>query len=99
MRILTLVTNEEYSILTFALRHGLATRPNGSNILTYAEDMWEQIDKSNICRNELYSKSKIKKQLPGLAFHLINFEDARIFKDFKKIKLKSYSNFAKMLQS
>ena len=68
MTILTLVTNKEYSILKFALTYGLATRPNGSNILTYAEDIWEQIDKSNICRNELYSKSKIKKELRGLAF-------------------------------
>ena len=52
-----------------------------------AENIWEQIDKSNICRNELYSKSKIKNALCGLAFNLINFEDGRIFKYSKKIKI------------
>ena len=52
-----------------------------------AEDILEQIDKSNICRNELYSKSEIKNALRRLAFNLINFEDARIFKDPKKIKI------------
>ena len=47
------LSNKEYSILKFGLKYGLATRPNESNILAYAEDIWEQIDKSNICHNEL----------------------------------------------
>ena len=55
--------------------------------MTCAEDIWEQIDKSNICRNELYSKSKIKNALCGLVFNLMNFDDAFIFKDSKKIKI------------
>ena len=81
------LSNVEYSISKFGLKYGLATRPNESNILAYAEDIWEQFDKSNICLNELYSKSKIKNALRGLAFNLINFEDARIFKESKKIKI------------
>ena len=81
------LSNVEYSISKFGLKYGLATRPNESNILACSEDIWEQIDKSNICRNDLYSKSKIKNALRGLAFNLINFEDARIFKDSKKIKI------------
>ena len=31
------------SILKFGLKHGLATRPNESNILSYAKDIWEQM--------------------------------------------------------
>ena len=81
------LSNEEYNILKFRLKYGLATRPNESDILPYAEDIWEQIDKSNICHNEFYSKSKIKNALRRLAFNLINFEDACIFKDSKKIKI------------
>ena len=81
------LSNVEYSISKFGLKYGLATRPNESNILAYSEDIWEQIDKSNICRNDLYSKSKIKNALRWLAFNLINFEDVRIFKDSKKIKI------------
>ena len=43
-------SNEEYSILKFRLKYGLATRPNESNILAYAEEIWAQIDKSDkIC--------------------------------------------------
>ena len=74
------------SLLKFGLKYGLVLRPNESNILAYTEDISEQIDKSNICSNELYSKSKIKNALRGLAFNVVNFEDACIFKDSKKIK-------------
>ena len=35
------LSNEELSILKFGLKHGLATRRNESNILSYAEDIWE----------------------------------------------------------
>ena len=34
-------SNKEYSILKFGLKYGLPTRPNESNILAYAEDIWE----------------------------------------------------------
>ena len=33
------LSNEELRILKFGLKHGLATRPNESNILSYAEDI------------------------------------------------------------
>ena len=49
------------------------------------QNTWEQIDKPNISHNELFSKSKTKNALRGLAFNVINFEGARIFRDFKKI--------------
>ena len=68
-----ILSNEEYSILKFGLKYGFATRPNESNILDYTEDIWEQIDKSSICRNELYSKSMIENALRRLAFNLTNF--------------------------
>ena len=35
------LSNEEYSILKFGLKYGLPTCPNESNILAYAEDIWE----------------------------------------------------------
>ena len=80
-------SNEEYSILKFRLKYGLATRPNESNILAYAEEIWAQIDKSDILRHELYSKVKLKNALRGLTFNLTNFKNARIFKDSKKMKI------------
>ena len=81
------LSNEERSFLKLGLKYGLATHSNKGNILAYAENIWERIGKSNICHNELCQKSKIKNVLRGLTFTLINFKDARIFKDSKKIKI------------
>ena len=62
-------SNEELGISKFGLKHGLATRPSKSNILSYAEDIWEQIEKANSCCNETYSKAKIKNALHGFALN------------------------------
>ena len=45
------LSNEEYNILKPGLKYGLATRPNESNMLTYVQEIWYQIEKSNVCRN------------------------------------------------
>ena len=81
------LSNEELSILKFGLKHGLATRPNESDILSYAEDIWEQIEKANICRSEMYSKAKIKNALRGFAFNLINIDETGIFRDSNKVRI------------
>ena len=80
-------TNEEHSILQFGLKRGLATRPNQSSIFAYGEDIWEKIDSANICPSEMFSKSKIKTSLPGLAFNLININDTQICKDSNQVKI------------
>lgn len=75
-------------ISIFATKNGLATCPNENDISAYEEDIWDKIDKSNVCCNELYTKSTIKNALRGLTFNVISFEDACIFKDSKKIKIR-----------
>ena len=50
------LTEGEYDVLQYKLKHGLATRPKENDILAYAEDIWEQIDKANICNNNTNSK-------------------------------------------
>ena len=69
------------------MKHGLATRSKENDILAYAEDIWEQIDKANICNNNFHTKSKIKNALRGLGFSLINIEDSPIYKDTNHIKV------------
>ena len=65
------LTKEKYDILRYGLRHGLTTHPKENDILAYAEDIWEQINKANICNNKIYSKSRIKIALGGLDFNII----------------------------
>ena len=79
------------------MKNGLATHPYENNILAYTEEIWEKIDKSDVCCNKIYSKSKIKNTLRGLAFNMINLSMLVYWKIPRK--LKSYYNFAKILQS
>ena len=55
-----LLTEDEYDILQYGLKHGPVTRPEENDTLTYAEEIWEQIDKANIGSNNFHPKSKIK---------------------------------------
>ena len=50
--------------------------PKENGILAYAEDIWEHINKANICNNNIHSESKIKNVLQGSAFNLINIKDS-----------------------
>ena len=81
------LTEGEYDILQYELKHGLATGPKENDILAYAEDIKQRIDKANICSNNFHSKSKTKSVLRGLAFNFINIEDSRIYKDTNHIKV------------
>ena len=62
------LTEGEYDTFQYGLKHGLATRSNESDMLAYAENIWEQIDKVNIFNINFYSKSKIKNALRELTF-------------------------------
>ena len=46
---INVLTEGEYDILQYELKHGLATRPKENDILAYAEDIKQRIDKANIC--------------------------------------------------
>ena len=65
--------------------------------MAFAEEIREKIDKPDVCYNKIYSKPKIKNTLRGLAFDMINLSMLVYWKTPRK--LKSYNNFAKILQS
>lgn len=81
------LSNEEYNVLQYGLKYGIATSPKSSNVLAYAEDIWDQIKTSNICHDNEYAQLKIKNALRSFAFNLIDIDDKRIFKDSKSIKI------------
>ena len=54
------LTNDEYDIFQYGLKHGLATLPKENDILVYAEDIWEQTDKANILIITFIQNQKLK---------------------------------------
>ena len=53
------IEEDENDILQHGLKHGFAIHSKENDMLAYAEDFWEQIDKANICNNNIHLKSKI----------------------------------------
>ena len=58
-----ILSNDEYNILQYGLKHGISTSPKSSTVLAYSEDIWDQIRRSNIHYNSEYAKMKIKNAL------------------------------------
>ena len=51
--------NGEYQILEYGLNYGLATPSNERSVLAYTKDFGQQIERLDICSNEIYSKTRI----------------------------------------
>ena len=81
-------TKEESNILKYGVKHGLATFCKREWHTAYAEDIWEQIGKREICQNISYSKSIIKHMLGRFAFDVIkNILDLKMYNETNQIKV------------
>ena len=78
------LSNDEYSLLRFGLSHGLATRPKEMETFALAEDIWSQLYRSNVLKQDVRSIERAKR---AFASKLFDIEDRQIFKDDKKIKM------------
>ena len=81
------LTNDEYETLQFGLNHGLAKQSRDVDTFVIAEDLWDQLYRNNILKDNHFSIERTKNILRCFAFNIINIDDKRIFKDAKRIKL------------
>ena len=81
------LTNEEYQLLQYGLKHGLASKPRDNDILASAEALWDQIETKNLCKDGAYYQRTAKNSLRAMAFNIINLEDRQIYKDKAKVKI------------
>ena len=56
------------------LRYGLATRLNKFEVMTIAEDVWEQISRQNLMKEGQYIPQKIKNSLRAFSFNYIDLD-------------------------
>ena len=55
--------NDEYNILKYGLKYGVSFSPKSSTVLSYSEDLWDEIRKSDIYYKNEYAKMKINNAL------------------------------------
>ena len=81
------LTPEEESVLRFGLKHGLATRPNESDVIASAESIWDQLKSQNLLPDSFMKQQKIKASIKALACNFLDFDDRQLNVDHKRIKI------------
>ena len=61
-------------VLKLGLRHGLATRPNNFEIMSVAEDVWDQVSKLNNFKEGRYVQDKVKNSLRSFTYNYIDLD-------------------------
>ena len=82
-----ILTSEQESILRFGLKHGLATRPNESDVIASAESIWDQLKSQNLLPDSFLKQQKIKTSIKALACNFLDFDDRQLNVDHKRIKI------------
>ena len=81
------LTPEEERVLSFGLKHGLATSLNESDVVASAESIWDQLQRKNLLPGGYIKQQKIKNSIKALACNSRDFEDRKMSEDSKHIKI------------
>ena len=81
------LSNDEHNILKLGLSHGLSKYINETETFVIAEDLWDQLYRSNVLKDNHHSLQRTKNFIRGFAFNYININDKQTFRDSKIIKL------------
>ena len=82
-----ILTPEQESVLRFGLKHGLATRPNESDVIASAESIWYQLKTQNLLPDNFIRQQKIKTSIKALACNFLDFDDRQLNVDHKHINI------------
>ena len=47
----------------YGLKHGVATKPKENYVFAFAEDIFDQINRKGLCKDNLNSVQRLRKQL------------------------------------
>ena len=81
------MSNDEYQVLRYGLKHGLVTHQKETDVFANAESIWDQINRKNVCKESNNYIERTKNSLRAMSFSLIDLENKQIFKDKKKLDI------------
>ena len=58
-----ILTNDEYETLQYGLKHGIAIKRKDNEIFAIAEDIYDQIDRKGLCKENQISIQPLKNSL------------------------------------
>ena len=81
------LTDEEIEILKVGLKHGIASRPRESEMIVMAEDIWDQIQRLDVCKDNFMSKHRAKNALRAFTYNYLDLNDKQFISDSKRLKV------------
>ena len=81
------LTDEEIEILKVGLKHGIASRPRESEMIVIAEDIWDQIQRLDVCKDTFMSKHRAKNVLRAFTYNYLDLDDIQFISDSKRLKV------------
>ena len=87
------LNNNEYKILTYGLKHGIAISLKQNNILASSEALQNQLESKNVLKEKLSSIQKVENSIRAISFSLLDLDAQQITKD--KIKITTINNLLK----
>ena len=83
----TYLTDEEVSILNFGLKHGLLLLPKEPEMIAAMEDVWNQISRQDILKDNHISKSRVQTALRAFTYNYLDIESRDYQLDPKKFRV------------
>ena len=68
------LSHEQMEVLKLGVRYGLATRPNNFEIMSVAEDVWDQVSRLNNFKEGRYVQDKVKNSLRSFTYNYIDLD-------------------------
>ena len=65
--------NGRYKVVRYGLKHGIATKPKENDV--FAEDIFDQINRKGLWKENLNSVQRIKNALIGFSFNVLDIDD------------------------
>ena len=81
------LTDEEIEILKVGLKHGTASRPRESEMIVIAEDIWDKIQRLDVCKDNFMSKHRAKNGLRAFTYNYLDLDDKQFISDSKRLKV------------
>ena len=81
------LTQDEISVLELGLKHGVLLRPKEPKMIAIAENIYEQIEKHNVLKDNHISKAGAQTALKSFTYNCLDLDIKQYISDFKMVKV------------